>query len=153
MKVYITYDRYENDEFYSIFNISLDKEESIKHCKEVDLVEFLTIGPDDCHSFQLQEVEMMEEEYEKLLELYNNETIDEYDRKLINFMKPIYDSDSPRLIETDGCSDNVDVVHYYGQKNGLNTKDDDTFYSVQDGLFDDEELYQKVIRDYINDTY
>lgn len=67
--------------------------------------------------------------------------------------KPIYDSDSPRLIVTDGCSDNVDVVHYYGQKNGLNTEDDDTFYSVQDSLFDDEELYQKVIRDYINDTY
>lgn len=72
MKVYIIYDRYENDEWFRVDYIGLDKSESNKKFKEKYLPEFLEYGPDDCHLYQLQEVEMTTEQYEQLLKWYND---------------------------------------------------------------------------------
>lgn len=58
MEVYITYDRYEHDEWYDISWIGINKEQAIKQFKEQELPSFLEYGPDDCHSFQLVEVVM-----------------------------------------------------------------------------------------------
>ena len=163
MKVYITYDRYERDEWYSIYNISLDREESIKHCKEVDLPSFLEYGPDDCHSFQLQEVEMTREEYDQFMKWYNeDQSLENYgDRSsdLFKKMVEIYDRpmgnrDPQLIINTDGCSDFYDLLRYYGQMKGIDPEDfDDLEDDLQMELCDDEELYKKVLRQYINDTY
>lgn len=162
MKVYITYDRYERDEWYNICHVTTDRDESIKHCKEEDLVKFISYGPDDCHSFQLQEVEMTEEQYNTLmkwieedvsLENYGEESSD-----FFKFMVDLFDAtgvagNKSVIISTDGCSDNDDIVHYYGKKKGLNTSDDDVFYELQEELFNDEELYEKVLKEYIKANY
>lgn len=162
MKVYITYDRYERDEWYNIYHISTGKDESIKHCKEKDLVDFISYGPDDCHSFQLQEVEMTEEQYKTLMKwIEEDQSLENYgDRSsdFFKFMVELFDETGDvevleTIIFTDGCSDNVDIVHYYGNQKGLDTEDDDVYYDLSEELFDDEALYEKVLKDYINEIY
>ena len=44
MKVYIVYDRYENDEWFRVDYIGTDKSESNKKFKEKYLPEFLFVG-------------------------------------------------------------------------------------------------------------
>jgi hypothetical protein len=162
MKVYITYDRYERDEWYNIYHVSTDREESIRHCKEEDLVNFISYGPDDCHSFQLQEVEMTEEQYDTLMKWIEEEqSLENYGKESSDFFKFMVDlfdrtgvaGDTSRIISTDGCSDNADIVHYYGSQKGLDTKDDDVYYELEEELFDNEDLYKKVLKEYINATY
>ena len=64
MNIYITYDRYEHDEWFSVFHIETNKARAIKHFREIDLIDFICYGPDDCHSFQLQKVVLSKKEYE-----------------------------------------------------------------------------------------
>lgn len=162
MKVYITYDRYERDEWYNIYFISLNRDESIRHCIEEDLVDFISYGPDDCHSFQLQEVEMTKEQYNNFMRCYNeDQSLENYgdeSSELFKIMVDIFDEtgvvgDVSTIISTDGCSDNVDIIHYYGNQKGLDTDDDDVYYDIEEELFNDDELYTKVLKDYIRDTY
>jgi hypothetical protein len=68
MKVYVCFDRYECDEYYNVFFIDTDRNNSIRKCKEETLPNFLKYGPDDCHSFVLVEVEVSEKDYLQLLE-------------------------------------------------------------------------------------
>ena len=162
MKVYITYDRYERDEWYNIYYVTTDKEESIKHCKEEDLIDFISYGPDDCHSFQIQEVEMTTEEYKQFnswvdddsqsLENYGDKSSDLF-KKMYNYYDKLGEPGYEVILSTDGCTDNVDLIHFYGTQNGLDTEDDEVYYEVQEELFNDEELYLKVLKDYINETY
>lgn len=162
MKVYITYDRYERDEWFNIFRVGTDREESIRLCKEQDLVDFISYGPDDCHSFQLQEIEMTQEEYDQFKKWVeedpNPENFGKSSSELFKFMVELFDStgvmgDDSVIISTDGCTDNVDVIHFYGKQKGLDTTDDDIYYDLEEELFNDEELYEKVLKEYINDVY
>jgi hypothetical protein len=158
MKVYITYDRYERDEWFNIYYISTRKTDSIKHCREVDLYDFISYGPDDCHSFQLQVVEMTKEEFKLFLGWYTeNQSLENYGEKsslLFKKMVEIFDdSNDTCLISTDGCSDYCDLIHYYGRKKGLDTSDDDIYYDVEEELMMDEDLRNRVLRDYIKHTY
>lgn len=45
MNVYVVFDRYERNEWINVFYVGTDREESIKHCKEIDLPNFLEYGP------------------------------------------------------------------------------------------------------------
>lgn len=164
MKVYITYDRYERDEWYNIYHVTTDKEESIKHCKEEDLPNFISYGPDDYHSFQIQEVEMTQEEYEQFKSWVDDDSqsLENYGDKSSDLFKKMYEYfdrlgdpkyRSEIILSTDGCSDNVDIVHFYGKQKGLDTSDDNIYYDIEEELFNDEELYKKVLKDYINNTY
>jgi hypothetical protein len=162
MKVYITYDRYERDEWYSIYHVTTDRDEAIKHCKEEDLVKFISYGPDDCHSFQLQEVEMTEEQYNTLMKWIEEdvslENYGEGSSDFFKFMVDLFDAtgvvgNKSVIISTDGCSDNDDIVHYYGSLKGLDTKDDNIYYDLSEELFNDEVLYEKILKDYIDKNY
>jgi hypothetical protein len=162
MKVYITYDRYENDEWYNIYYVSTNERESIKHCLEKDLVDFISYGPDDCHSFQLQEVEMTKKQYDQFTKwIEEDQSLEDYGSKssdLYNFMVELYDctgvvDDTNTIISTDGCTDCVDVVHYYGNQLGLDTEDDEVYYEVQEKLYEDDELFDKILKEYIYYTY
>ena len=109
MHVYITYDRYEHNEWLSIYTIETNKQRAIKKFKEEDLPSFLEYGPDDCHSFQLQCVEMSKSLYNKLLKW--NESSDRCDEKnleelLIAIYQEEEDFEVETLYYTDGCSDN-----------------------------------------------
>jgi hypothetical protein len=92
MKVYICYDRYEHDEWYSVYSISTDRDETIRKCKEEDLPSFIEYGPDDCHSFQLVEVELTREQYEQLLKWDKDDTqsLEDNSSDYYNFMYDLY---------------------------------------------------------------
>ena len=169
MKVYICYDRYERDEWYNVFFISTDRDESIRHCKEIDLPNFLGYGPDDCHSFQLVEVKLTKKQYEQLLIWYNDNTqsLEDYGDEssdYYHFMYDLYDDkyETETIIWTDGCSDSYEIVRYYSvnyknkdvdevsEHDWLFTDEYDDFYEE---LTSDEELFEKVIKEYVRDNY
>lgn len=153
MNVYITYDRYEHDEWYSIYHIETNKKRAIKHFKEIDLVDFISYGPDDCHSFQLQKVVMTPKQYKELLILSKNDTSQS---KLVEFMIGIFDETDYKVETiscTDGCSDVWDVVKYYCEQNGDDPDDDDVLYEAQEILFENDELFTKILKEYIEIFY
>lgn len=173
MRVYICYDRYEHNEWFNVYYVGTDREESVRHCKETDLPDFLCYGPDDCHSFQLVEVDIPEQMIKQLFDW--KETIGccenvEEDREYYNFMCDLYDdfynNDDMEfignIISTDGCSDYYEIVRYYSvfYKN-KDTEDvyehdfvfSDEFDEYMEELQDDDDLWEKVMKEYIQDTY
>jgi hypothetical protein len=162
MKVYIIYDRYERDEWFSIDYVGTDRNESIKKFKEECLPDFISYGPDDCHSYQLQEVEMTQEQYDTFTKwIKEGQSLENYGREssdLFKFMVNLYDEtgvvgNTSVLLSTDGCSDYIDMIHFYGKSKGLDTEDDEVFEELQEELYNDEELYQKVLKKYIKKYY
>lgn len=165
MKVYITYDRYERNEWFNIYNISLDRDSATKDCKEFDLVDFIEYGPDDCHSFQLQEVKMTKKQYEQFMKWYNEDqnlenwgdkSSDLYKKMLEIYESPDYEGEI--LISTDGCSDFYEIITYYGifykgEDPDNFDCDSDSFDDYQEELCNDDDLFEKVLKEYINDTY
>lgn len=171
MKVYVVFDRYERNEWINVFYVGTDREESIKHCKEIDLPDFICYGPDDCHSFQLVEVEMTETQFNKLLdwvEQIGGCEGTEKDKDFFDFMVDMYEERGEysevidTLISTDGCSDFYEIVRYYSvfykdkevedvsDQEWLFTDEYEEFYEE---LTNDEDLCEKVIKEYVRDTY
>ena len=155
MRVYITYDRYEHDEWLSIYTIETNKQRAIKKFKEEDLPSFLGYGPDDCHSFQLQKVEMSKSLYDNLLKW--NESSDKYDEEnLKELLIAIFDEEEEFEVETlystDG-SDNWDLLRFYASINGLDYDEDDVAEEIQEKLFNNDELYNEVLKKYIALNY
>jgi hypothetical protein len=166
MKVYICYDRYEHDEWFSVFSIGTNRDEIIRKCREEDLPSFIEYGPDDCHSFQLVEVKLTKKQYEQLLEWDKDDTqsLEDDSSDYYNFMYDLYNGqyETDTIISTDGCSDFYEIIKYYGvmykNKDVEEVEDINWLYSdesdeFQEELFNDEELSGKVIREYILDTY
>lgn len=168
MKVYITYDRYERDEWYSIYHIGLDRDESIRHCKEEDLPSFIEYGPDDCHSFQLQEVKMTKKEYDQFMKWYNeDQSLEDWGDESSDLYKKMFEicnrigcveDENEILISTDGCSDFYEIVRYYGvfyKDKDIEDfdVDSDDFDDYREELYSDDDLFVKVLKEYINDTY
>lgn len=166
MKVYICYDRYEHDEWFSVYSIGTNRDEMIRKCKEEDLPSFIEYGPDDCHSFQLVEVELTKRWYEQLLKWDKDDTqsLEDDSSDYYNFMYDLYHGqfETDTIISTDGCSDFYEIIKYYSvmykNKDVEEVEDVDWLYSdesdeFQEELFNDDELSKKVIREYILDTY
>ncbi len=153
MNIYITYDRYERDEWYSVYHIETNKQRAIQHFLETDLIDFLTYGPDDCHSFQLQKVVMTREEYKKLCKLI--EAADK-EGELREFLIGVY-SETEFEVETifctDGCSDNMEAVNYYCDKLGIDEDDDDARAEMWEKIGNDEALWLNILKEYIAVTY
>ena len=169
MKVYICYDRYEHNEWLSVYSVGTDRDEMIRKCKEEDLPSFIEYGPDDCHSFQLVEIDITKRQYNKLKK-WSEEigTIEDYGddehRDFYEFMCRVYDDEFTieTIISTDGCSDVFEIVKYYGvmYKNvdcedisDYDWYDTEEYEECYDDLMNDEELWRKVLREYILDTY
>ncbi len=167
MKVYIIYDRYEHNEWFSVDYIGTRKSDSIKEFKEKCLPEFLEYGPDDCHSYQLQVLNLTKDQYEQLLEWDNDPNMSLESGPYYDFMCEVYEqcdwSDTGNvLLSTDGCSDFYEIVRYYSvfyknkdieevsEHEWLFTDEYDEFYEE---LTSDDELCDKVIKEYVRDTY
>ena len=155
MKVYITYDRYEHNEWFNIFQITTKMSEVRKEYKK-NLIDFISYGPDDCHSYQIQIVDLTKEEYE-LLKNHINDTIEYNEDECMELMEKIYDEcrwchypNSNCLVSTDGCSDNVDMIDFWIEYKGLDENDRD---QIEEDIYNDETLYQKVLKKYINHTF
>ena len=142
MNVYITYDRYEHDEWHYIYRLETNKKRAIKMCKLIDLPDFIGYGPDDCHSFQIQVINMTPDDTER-------------DRELREFMIELYSKsyDDNIVLSTDGCSDWIEMIRYYATKLGLDPEDDDAFYEAEEKLQNSEELSEQILKEYIKYAY
>ena len=166
MNVYITFDRYERNEWFYVYRIETNKQRAIKHFKETDLLSFLEYGPDDCHSFQLMKVVMSKKDYERLCYMVENEGNDEIncDKELEKMLISIYEeNENDRfscyeiLYSTDGCSDNVEIIDFYMVNYDYDIRDGEDEDSVRDRITDmiynDSELYNNIMREYIKENY
>lgn len=152
LDVYITYDRYEHDEWYSVYHIDTNGDSAYQHFIETDLPDFLCYGPDDCHAFVLQRVPMSSKEYRHLCYL-NSDKGDQ--RELEDILQTFYheEREVETLLFTDGCSDYFDIVRYYCEQQGYDSEDEDINSRVQEELFGDDELFKKVVKEYVKDNY
>ena len=165
MLVYITYDRYEHDEWFNVYFLGRNYDKAYKHCIEEDLPNFISYGPDDCHSFQLQELEMSEYMYRKLRKWVNAEKLTHKEQEEFDeLMERIYDGEftTETFLFTDGCTDMFEIIGYHcGEKPEQSDYDDDDEYEEAmaeyqnsvDELYTNEELYTKVLKEYIASTY
>jgi hypothetical protein len=158
--VYITYDRYEHNEFFAILHIDKNMQSAIKHYEQEDLFKFLSFGPDDCHTFQLQKVNMTPKEYNRFINLvkkYGTEEID--DGPLYDIMVDIYErirtvaDEREYVLDASDCDEIEDVVEFYCKKQGLDYNDDDTRYDAEDELFGDSDVFEKWLKEYLADKY
>jgi hypothetical protein len=160
MKVYITYDRYEHDEWFRVDNIDTSLKRSLKKFKEQDLPSFLEYGPDDCHSYQLQRVEMTKKEYEQLLS-WNEDPEqklenfgDERNSDYFKFLQELYDNQEEVIRSTDGCSDFYEIVQFYGQMKGIDPEDfEDYEDELQEELCTNDSLRHEVVVEYVKRNY
>jgi hypothetical protein len=149
MKVYIIYDRYENDEWFSIYNICKSIDE-VRQVYKQSLLDFLGYGPDDCHSFQCQEVEVSNKVF-KILKDYMDTGESDYGYKI---MKSIFHSGSECLFWTDGCSDNIDVFGEYLDEYYPNVEaGTDEWYDLQAEFYSDPNLLETELKKYIDNHY
>ena len=165
IKVYITYDRYEHDEWFEVYHLGRNYDKAHQKCIEEDLPSFISYGPDDCHSFQLQELEMSEYMYRKLRKLVNkNEFTPDEQTEFDNLMERIYDGEftTETFLFTDGCSDYYEIIRYHcgDEPDPDNYEDEDEYNNAMseyeakaDELRSDNELFDKVLKEYIVSAY
>jgi hypothetical protein len=165
MKVYITYDRYEHNEWFCVYYIGRNYDKAYESCIKEDLPSFISYGPDDCHSFQLQELEMSEYMYRKLRKWVNAEKLSDKEQdKFDDLMEKIYygDFEAETLLFTDGCSDYFEMIRYHcGEEPDSDDYEDEEEYenalaeyeNSVDELRSDDELFDKVLHEYIASTY
>ena len=152
MNVYITYDRYERDEWYSLYGVETNKRRAIKKFLEEYLPDFLDYGPDDCHSFQLQKVILTAREYKELLYLDEHGS----DEDIKEFLMPIFDENDfevETLFATDGCTDNWEIFKLYCEGIGVSEDDGDAYNEAQEKFFNDDTLYTEYMKKYIKMYY
>ena len=152
MDVFITYDRYEHNEWYSIYNIDTDFEKAFTHCLNDDLVNFISYGPDDCHCFVFEKVVMTKKQYKELCRLDKEGS----EAEITKFMIPIFEGDNfekETFLFTDGCSDICEVIDLYCQQCGIDADDDEAIEEATARLFNDDELFLSVLKEYIRITY
>lgn len=140
MKVFITYDRYENNEWFYVYHIGTDFDSAIEHCKQQDLFDFISYGPDDCHSFQLQSLEMTKVAYKKLCDLikltemtkkdegYDAKIVEKANEKLEKMLTNIYEHGAyncETIISTDGYSDFIHMASRYARSSDFKYESDD----------------------------
>jgi hypothetical protein len=144
-----------------VFDIETNKQRAIEKCKKKHLPDFISYGPDDCHSFQLQKVVMPKKDYERLCYLVEHETTgmgSNEEKELREILIEIHNNcdwndNSSVLICTDGCSDVWDTIEFYCEQNGIDYNNYEEQERVQELLFENDELFQKVLADYIKVYY
>ena len=159
MKVYLIYDRYEGDEWFDVYHVCKTKKEFDGLYRQ-DLVKFIEGGPDDCHSFQGQVVNVTEEEYDLLKKVENGELTDgseeleEVNDLLSQFLDDL-DVDSPKcLFQTDGCTDVSEMFeNYMNEEHPDVDEDSPEWFEFQSDFFDDEKLFKSELVKYIDNNY
>ena len=152
MKVYIIYDRYECNEFFSIYSIC----KTFKQFKEVykgDIQSFLEMGPDDCHTFIGQEINITKEQLQ-ILENYMEDE-DNDDGTGFSLMEELYEqsNDDNCLFVIDN-SVNYDVFdHYMLMEHPEVDEDTEEWDEYQEEFYDDNNLYETELEKYINDNF
>ena len=163
--VYITYDRYEHNEWFYVYNIDMDKDDAYNHCIKTDLPDFIGYGPDDCHSFQLQRVSMTKKDLNKLKKfIKSDENGEGACREFEDMMTKIFEGDyeTELILSTDGQSDFFEIMkEYCGPEPEYDDFEDENDYhnayaeyqNKQDELMANEEEFLKAIKEHIVSCY
>lgn len=161
MRVYITYFRYDRGESYSIYHIDRNKSSAIKHYKEEDLPHFLGYGPDDVSQLYLVKCDLTKSDYEFLKSCSEDSEISETDVEFYGIMEDINDTwDENDLIYSDTGDTNMEVldffIQFYRHKDYLSDVPEDKDElrdQLSEVLFNNEQVYEAVLKNYINLYY
>lgn len=155
MKTYITYFRYDRGENYSIYNLETSLKRSIKSWKEKDLPSFLSYGPDDVSQLYLVKVDLPKTDVEIIKEK-------SCDRDFYRIMDNIH-KNSKEVCSTSG--DEIwDVVEFFCKyfrryidpdkyMTSIPTDKDELREVLQEVLFDNDDVFDMVLKYYINEYY
>ena len=160
MKVYVSYFRYDRNENYSIYDVSLDRDKSIKKFQDELLPNFLGYGPDDVSYLILKEVELTPSDYNELLRL--SKIDEDYVREVIEFMtNKVHEEDGEEIFYVNGEL-NWEILDFF-MTSGLydldsllgvdtSTIDEDELQDLcQERLWDEEDtIFNSVLKDFLN---
>lgn len=160
MKVYVSYFRYDRNENYSIYDVSLDRDKSIKKFQDELLPNFLGYGPDDVSYLILKEVELTLSDYNELLRL--SKIDEDYVREVIEFMtNKVHEEDGEEIFYVNGEL-NWEILDFF-MTSGLydldsllgvdtSTIDEDELQDLcQERLWDEEDtIFNSVLKDFLN---
>lgn len=161
MKVYVSYFRYDRNENYSIYDVSLDRDKSIEKYQDELLPDFLGYGPDDVSYLILKEVELTKSDYNELIRL--SKIDEDYVREVIEFMTTkVHEGEGEEIFYVSGDL-NWEILDFF-KTSGLydlddllgvdtSTLDEDEFSEkCQDRLWNDEEdnIFNSVLKDFLN---
>lgn len=145
-KVFINFTSYDGNEWVVIHHVGTDMTESVQEFKK-NLKDYLSIGPDDCHSFNLIKVNLKNKDYDRLMTITLQNDLDEDDLEFFTELEETYDFD---YICYDDHSGNYEIVKLYCEDNSLDSEDDDVFEDVFELLMNDEDLYETYINKYLD---
>jgi hypothetical protein len=161
MKVYVSYFRYDRNENYSIYDVSLDRDKSIEKYQNELLPNFLGYGPDDVSYLILKEVELTKSDYDELIRL--SKIDEDYVREVIEFMtNKVHEEDGEEIFYVNGEL-NWEILDFF-MTSGLydldsllgvdtsTTDEDDLQELCQERLWYDEEdnIFNSVLKDFLN---
>ena len=152
MKVYIIYDRDECNEFFSIYSIC----KTFKQFKEVykgDIKSFLEMGPDDCHTFIGQEINITKEQLQTLENYMEDEDND--DGTGFSLMEEIYEQSNNTncLFSLDNYVNYEVFDHYMLMEHPDIDEDTEEWDEYQEQFYDDDNLYETELEKYIDDNF
>lgn len=165
MDVYITYDRYEHNEWFYVYHIDRDYDSAYKSLIEEDLPSFISYGPDDCHCFQMVKVSLSKNRYYQLRKWVNAENLDKEEQdKFDDFMIKVYNNyfDCESISSTDGQSDFFEIIdEYCGAEPSEDDYDTEEEYedalaeyeNKKDELLADDEKFSEALRNHIANCY
>jgi hypothetical protein len=145
-KVFINFTSYDGNEWVVIHHVGTDMTDSVQEFKK-NLKDYLSIGPDDCHSFNLIKVNLKNKDYDRLMTITLQNDLDEDDLEFFTELENTYDFD---YICYDDHSGNYEIVKLYCEDNNLDSEDDDVFEDVFELLMNDEKLYETYIDKYLD---
>jgi hypothetical protein len=145
-KVFINFTSYDGNEWVVIHHVGTDMTESVQEFKK-NLKDYLSIGPDDCHSFNLIKVNLKNKDYDRLMTITLQNELDEDDLEFFTELEETYNFD---YICYDDHSGNYEIVKLYCEDNSLDSEDDDVFEDVFELLMNDEKLYETYIDKYLD---
>jgi hypothetical protein len=145
-KVFINFTSYDGNEWVVIHHVGTDMTESVQEFKK-NLKDYLSIGPDDCHSFNLIKVNLKNKDYDRLMTITLQNELDEDDLEFFTELEETYDFE---YICYDDHSGNYEIVKLYCEDNSLDSEDDDVFEDVFELLMNDEKLYETYIDKYLD---
>ena len=160
MKVYVSYFRYDRNENYSIYDVSLDRDKSIEKYQNELLPNFLGYGPDDVSYLILKEVELTKSDYDELIRL--SKIDEDYVREVIEFMtNKVHEEDGEEIFYVNGEL-NWEILDFF-MPSGLydldsllgvdtSTIDEDELQDLcQERLWDEEDtIFNRVLKDFLN---
>lgn len=161
MRVYITYFRYDRGETYSLYHIDKNKSSSIQHYKEKDLPSFLGYGPDDVSQLYLVRCDLTKSDFDFLKDHMENPSSDEYDVEFYGIMEDLHDTmDNDDIIYSTTGDENFEVLEYFCSNcnpsdylTDIPEDEDDLKDELQHVLFDNDSIYEKILKEYINRYY